>query len=45
MFPLFATGVKDTGGKFVAGVVIPLMLFLGAWRMIIHGKNLKQKIS
>jgi hypothetical protein len=80
LFPLFATGVNDTGGKFAGGVVdtggnlppaslapaanlppvsltpvanLPpvsttqgeLVAKLGAWGMVIHEKNLNQKIS
>jgi hypothetical protein len=47
LFPLFATGVNDTGGKFAAGVVDtggnlpPAPLTLAA--KVIHEKNLKQK--
>ncbi len=55
MFPLFATGVIDTGGKFADGVVDtggklpPVSLipagYSGAGGKLIHEKNQKQKIS
>jgi hypothetical protein len=49
LFPLFATGVNDTGGKFAAGVVdtggnLPPASLTPAANLICE-KNLKQKIS
>jgi hypothetical protein len=49
----FATGVVDTGGApWLANISAnfrknwnALMLFSGAWGKVIHGKNLKQKLS
>jgi hypothetical protein len=50
VFPLFATGIFDIGGKFAAGInekiqKITLMLLSKAWGKMIHEKNQKQKIS
>jgi hypothetical protein len=54
VFPLFATGVNDTGGaprpceylcEFSEKFEMILMLLSGAWGKVIHEKNLKQKIS
>jgi hypothetical protein len=46
----FAAGVVDTGGapclrEFSKKFEMILMLLSGAWRKVIHEKNLKQKIS
>jgi hypothetical protein len=40
----FAAGVVNTGVKFKK-IEMTLMLFSGAWGKMIHGNNLKQKIS
>jgi hypothetical protein len=42
----FAAGVVDTGGKFAAGVIEPvLMEYSGARGKLINQRNQKQKIS
>jgi hypothetical protein len=51
LFPLFATSIVDTGGKFVCEYLcgfskkfeVTRTLFSGARGKVIHEKNLKQK--